>query len=111
MCHSMVKLVFILLFSCSLLQTSEQQRYTPNWESLDTRPLPKWYDESKIGIFIHWGLYSVPAMSSEWMWWNWKGTDPSPTLVDYMNKNYPPDWTYANFGPQFRADLYSENYS
>jgi Alpha-L-fucosidase len=38
----------------------------PNWESLDARPLPKWYDESKFGIFIHWGVFSVPAFHTEW---------------------------------------------
>ncbi len=42
------------------------------------------------------------------MWWNWKGANPYQFVVDYMEKYYPPDWTYANFGPQFRADLYGE---
>ena len=31
--------------------------YTPDWPSLDTRPLPSWYDNAKVGIFIHWGKY------------------------------------------------------
>lgn len=31
-------------------------QYTPDWDSLDTRPLPVWYDKAKFGIFIHWGL-------------------------------------------------------
>jgi hypothetical protein len=31
-------------------------KYTPDWNSLDKRPLPQWYDDAKIGIFIHWGL-------------------------------------------------------
>jgi alpha-L-fucosidase len=31
-------------------------QYKPTWESLDTRTLPEWYDNSKIGIFIHWGV-------------------------------------------------------
>ena len=31
-------------------------QYQPTWESLDTRKLPEWYDNSKIGIFIHWGV-------------------------------------------------------
>ncbi len=42
------------------------------------------------------------------MWWNWKGNDPSPIVVEYMKKYYPPDWTYANFASQFRAELYGE---
>jgi alpha-L-fucosidase len=35
--------------------------YAPTWDSVSTHPLPDWYDDAKIGIFIHWGLYSVPA--------------------------------------------------
>ena len=38
-------------------------QYTPDWDSLDSRPLPKWYDEAKIGIFMHFGPYSVPGKS------------------------------------------------
>lgn len=30
--------------------------YEPTWESLDNRPLPQWYDEAKVGIFLHWGV-------------------------------------------------------
>ena len=33
----------------------------------DSRPLPPWYDEAKFGIFIHWGIFSVPSWkSAEW---------------------------------------------
>ena len=36
--------------------------YTPDWSSLDSRPLPTWYDQVKLGIFMHFGPYSVPGM-------------------------------------------------
>ena len=36
-------------------------RYEATWESLDSRPLPSWFSDAKFGIFIHWGIYSVPA--------------------------------------------------
>ncbi len=36
-------------------------KYTPNWSSLKSHGVPKWYDGAKFGIFIHWGIYSVPA--------------------------------------------------
>lgn len=49
------------------------KNYKPNWDSLDKRPLPKWYDDAKIGIFIHWGVFSVPSFGSEWFWMEWKG--------------------------------------
>ena len=35
--------------------------FEPTWESLATHPLPGWYDDAKLGIFLHWGLYSIPG--------------------------------------------------
>jgi alpha-L-fucosidase len=57
--------VFVAVICCSLCSFTKQQ-YTPDWASIDSRPLPSWYDESKIGIFIHWGVFSVPSIESEW---------------------------------------------
>lgn len=39
--------------------------YTPDWESLAAHRLPAWYDDAKLGIFIHWGLYSVPGWAPQ----------------------------------------------
>ena len=40
------------------------QLYFANWESLRAHPIPQWYDDAKVGIFIHWGPYSVPAYAN-----------------------------------------------
>ncbi len=45
------------------------------------------------------------------MWWHWQGAYPDPMIVNFMKKNYPPDWTYADFATQFRAELFSEKKS
>ena len=58
----------IFIFSL-LLVGNLNARYTPDWNSLDTRPLPKWYDDAKVGIFLHWGVFSVPSFHGEWFWW------------------------------------------
>lgn len=42
------------------------QTFQPNWSSLKNYQVPKWYQDAKFGIFIHWGVYSVPAFESEW---------------------------------------------
>src|SRR5271166_2519568 len=47
--------------------------YEPNWASLDQRPTPAWYQDAKFGVFIHWGVCSVPAWGehgqyAEWYW-------------------------------------------
>ncbi|KAI0209806.1 Alpha-L-fucosidase [Lamellibrachia satsuma] len=83
-------------------------RYQPNWPSIDARPLPGWYDDVKIGIFIHWGVFSVPSYGSEWFWWNWQGAK-SKSEVDFMKNNYRPDFTYADFAPSFTAELFNPN--
>lgn len=51
-----------------LLLGSARAKYEPNWDSIDSRPLPEWYDQAKFGIFIHWGVFSVPSFGSEWFW-------------------------------------------
>lgn len=79
-------------------------RYQPNWESLDSRPLPQWYDDAKIGIFLHWGVYSVPAFHSAWFWYYLH--QGSPAFVDFMKRNYRPDFTYQDFAAQFHASLF-----
>jgi alpha-L-fucosidase len=84
-------------------------QYLPTWDSLDKRPLPDWYDNGKIGIFIHWGVFSVPSFKSEWFWWYWQG-DKKPDVVDYMAKNYPPNFQYADFAPQFTAEFFDPDH-
>jgi len=41
-------------------------RFDATWESLADYPVPRWYEDGKFGIFIHWGAYSVPAFGNEW---------------------------------------------
>ena len=40
--------------------------YRPDWASLMKYQQPQWYRDAKFGIFIHWGVYSVPAAQNEW---------------------------------------------
>ena len=48
-----------------------QSTYKPDWESIDKRPVPAWFENAKFGIFIHWGLYSVPAWSPKGTYSEW----------------------------------------
>ena len=45
--------------------------YENNWESLNKRPVPEWFSDAKFGIFIHWGLYSVPAFTRKGDYAEW----------------------------------------
>ncbi|MEH0152648.1 alpha-L-fucosidase [Limibacter armeniacum] len=68
-----MKRIFIiitsLLVACSSQKQSNvasQKNFEPNWESLQEYDVPEWFQDAKLGIFIHWGPYAVPAYRSEW---------------------------------------------
>lgn len=102
--------VLIVCIQCEKYQviTVEEPTYEPNWDSLDSRPLPKWYDDAKVGIFLHWGVYSVPTFGTEWFWKYWRDNKDQP-YVEYMKKNFKPDFTYQEFAPQFTAEHFNAN--
>ena len=78
--------------------------FEPTWESLKAYRVPKWYADAKLGIFIHWGAYSVPAFGSEWYPRNMyvKG---SPEYEFHL-KNFGPhtEFGYKDFIPSFTAE-------
>ncbi|XP_048263357.1 alpha-L-fucosidase [Bombus terrestris] len=86
---------------------TEINHYSPTWDSLDSRPLPTWYDDAKIGIFIHWGVFSVPSFGSEWFWNNWKEEKIDTKYSDFMKQRYPPSFTYQDFAHEFTAEFFN----
>ncbi len=60
--QSRVILILVVCFFTSSAAYSQAPRhYEPTLESLNQHPLPQWYADAKLGIFVHWGLYSVPG--------------------------------------------------
>jgi alpha-L-fucosidase len=84
-------------------------QHAPAWQSLDRRPTPQWWTDAKFGIFIHWGVYSVPAFSklgeySEWYWHSLQSGKPD--YVAFHNRMYGGDFAYADFVPSFKAEFF-----
>ncbi|KAF2892765.1 hypothetical protein ILUMI_13409 [Ignelater luminosus] len=94
------------IFSKSYLKLfTNGKTYEPRWKSLNSRSIPQWYDNAKVGIFLHWGVYSVPSIQDEWFWFNWKtGKEPSVSL---MKLNYPRRFTYQAFAKYFTAEFFN----
>lgn len=103
---------------------AQRQRYEANWASIDSRPTPSWYTDAKFGIFIHWGVYSVPAFAAphvkdenpyaEWYWNSLtNGMDTSAAsghgaLTWAFHKHvYGARFPYFDFAPLFRAELFN----
>jgi alpha-L-fucosidase len=80
--------------------------YEPTWESLERYIAPQWYVDGKFGIFIHWGVYAVPAFGNEWYPRNMyrQGTDEFKHHV----ATYGPQaqFGYKDFIPMFNAEKY-----
>ena len=104
-----MKTLIILAFLYFIAISYAAEPYSPTWESLDSRPLPQWYDEAKIGIFLHWGVFSVPALVGSNFWDVWHSSGPDSVYYQFMKKNYRDDWTYADFANQFTAELFDAN--
>ncbi|MEA1673145.1 alpha-L-fucosidase [Nitrospirillum sp. BR 11163] len=83
-----------------------QGPFRPDWASLKTYQVPQWYADAKFGVFIHWGLYSVPAFGSEWYsrLMYTKGTKE----YDHHIKTFGPQdkFGYKDFIPLFKAEKY-----
>ncbi len=90
-----------------------------NWASIDARPTPAWFEDAKFGIFIHWGVYSVPAFApikdpdiyARYAEWYWKrSTDPEmggyAAFKAFHDRVYGEGTRYPDFAPQFKAEMY-----
>lgn len=85
----------------------ENGKYKDNWQSLADHKTPEWYRRAKLGIFIHWGIYSVPAFGNEWY---------SRNMYDKKYKEYRhhidtygnhKDFGYKDFIPMFKAEKFN----
>ncbi len=106
-----VKKLLLLTFLIPLISQAQAQDkvWTADWDELRTRSYPQWFTDAKLGIFIHWGLYSVPAYGSAEDYGEWflRGLQLKDTLrVNFMKKNYGEDFTYRDFAPLFKAELF-----
>ncbi|XP_076100706.1 alpha-L-fucosidase-like [Mytilus galloprovincialis] len=101
---TLLKYIVLLI----VYQTVVSIKYEPNWDSLDTRPLPQWYDQAKLGIFIHFGVFSVPSFDHvpSWFWKYWHDKSDMNS-VEFMKKNYPPRFTYQDFAAEFTAEFFN----
>ncbi len=84
----------------------EKGTYKATWESLSKYRVPDWYKKAKFGIFIHWGIYSVPAFGSEWYSRNMYIKD-SKEYKHHIETYGPHDkFGYKDFIPMFKAEKF-----
>lgn len=92
--------------------------FSSDWPSLENYRVPEWYEDAKLGIFVHWGVYSVPEFGSEWYPRNMYKSGSKEFdhhLTNYGNhkdfgfKDLIPLFTAPKFNPQEWVELFKES--
>ena len=84
------------------------------WESLNARPYPQWFSDAKLGIFVHWGLYSVPAYAgkegyAEWFYRGLMTGDSGRCSIMslYADTSLPVFEQYKALADQWHGELWN----
>jgi alpha-L-fucosidase len=112
-----VAIILTILFFFGIARCYSQKVYLPTWESIDSRPVPAWFEDAKFGIFITWGLFSVPAWGPTEgpvylkyaEWYGFRSTPkggPLKSIVDFHNKTYGEKFQYQDFVKDFKAEMF-----
>jgi len=90
-------------------------KYTPDKKSIRQHKVPEWFHDAKLGIFIHWGLYSVPAFASVGLKYPASMNEVGPD--EYLKRNPYAEW-YLNTlripdspTKKYQKETYGENFS
>lgn len=106
--RNFVFLLIIMLAACAGPKKPDvtvEAHYTPDWESLSRHEAsPEWFRNAKLGIYFHWGVYSVPAYGSEWYprWMHVEGHDVYKHHLEIYG--HPSEFGYHDFVPMFKAE-------
>jgi alpha-L-fucosidase len=85
-------------------RVGQEGPFRPEWESLQRYEVPEWYQDAKFGVFIHWGVYSVPAFGSEWYPRDMY-REGSAEYKHHIATYGPQDkFGYKDFIPRFKAE-------
>ncbi|GAF02253.1 alpha-L-fucosidase [Saccharicrinis fermentans DSM 9555 = JCM 21142] len=110
----MFKIPFITAIIALAFQPSfSQEKFEPNWESLKKhQAVPEWFANAKLGVYFHWGVYSVPATDGEWYprWMYVPDRDPKlwgGQVYKKHRETYGNDFQYHDFIPLWKAPKFS----
>jgi len=109
----MQRILSFFLFTLMWVGVNAQENNSNNlWGKLSDRAYPEWFKDAKLGIFIHWGIYSVPAYGDKESYGEWylRGLQVGDSLrTNFMKKNYGNTFSYRDFAPLFKAELFDPN--
>ncbi len=88
---------------------AKQGPFRPDWPSLERYTIPDWYQDAKFGIFLHWGVYAVPAFGNEWYPRNMYGQGRPEYQHQIENHGPETAFGYKDYIPLFQAQHFDPN--
>ncbi|RRN77604.1 alpha-L-fucosidase [Pseudoxanthomonas sp. SGD-10] len=111
-----VRAFFIIALHVLTAGNLYAQQYEAKWSSLNQRQVPQWWSDAKFGIFVHWGLYSVPAYAPvdevDGVYEKYaehylmRLIEKNKHFTEYQKKNFGENSTYRDFAPLFKAEFF-----
>ncbi len=95
-----------------LIASISLQAQSDLMKKLENRPYPQWFNEAKLGIFIHYGLYSIPSYSDKEQYaeWFYKGLISQDSLrINFQKEVFGEDFKYEDYKDLFKAELFDAN--
>lgn len=112
-----VHIFTLILIGSVCLPNSKARPFEANWESMKAYECPDWFRDAKFGIFLHWGVNSVPGFDGHYgrhMYYQEKPdpvkgtgwTKGSRAVYDHHVKTYghPSQFGYKDFIPMWKAE-------
>jgi len=106
------RVILSALIACASIACADAAK----WEAIDKRPVPEWWQQAKFGIFIHWGLYAVPAYApTEGKHVYAKYAEhydnrlrtANEAFVEFHKRVYGDKKTYSDFAGEFKAEHFN----
>ena len=81
-------------------------KWAADWSSLCKHEIPEWFRDAKLGIYAHWGVYSVPAFGNEWYPRNMYRKGHATFKHHTAKYGGPAKFGYKDFVPRFTAEKF-----
>ena len=106
-----LKFYFLTVLICYFSSQIFSQDNNISFHEIYKREIPEWFNQDKFGIFVVWGLYSVPSYKEKgYAEWYWEHSKNNPDSKKFHERVYGKDFMYEQFADQFKAELWDPDF-
>lgn len=106
-----MKQIILIVLCVFALNFVFAQKTTPDFDQIYEREIPEWFNEAKFGVFIVWGVYSVPGWAPKGLYAEWYGKDitRNDEFTKYHERVWGKGFSYGQYVDLFKGELFDAN--